>query len=71
MGSSCAVADVQEHRATVWSATQSVDPTQRGVSLLTGLPLDNLWIASIGLLPGSKQEGCGAISANRVPDNCF
>ena len=35
------------------------------------LKVDNLWIAAIGLLPGGKQEGCGAISSNRVADNCF
>src|SRR5580700_8218881 len=32
VGSSCAVADVQSNRATVWSATQSVYPTQHGIS---------------------------------------
>ena len=36
IGSSCAVADVQADQATVWSATQSVYPTQHGVSVLTG-----------------------------------
>jgi hypothetical protein len=35
------------------------------------LEVDNLWIAAIALLAGSKQEGCGAISANRVTDNRF
>jgi hypothetical protein len=35
------------------------------------LKVDDLWIAAIGLLPCGKQEGCRAISANRVPDNCF
>src|SRR5712691_961496 len=35
------------------------------------LKVDNLWIAETGLLPGGKQEGCGAISANRVTNNCF
>src|SRR5580700_857831 len=33
--------------------------------------VDNLWIAAIGLVAGGKQEGCGAISANRVTNNRF
>src|SRR5215470_8314764 len=33
--------------------------------------IDDLWIAAIGLLAGCKHEGCSAISANRVADNCF
>ena len=32
IGSSCAVADVQPDRATIWSPTQSVYPTQHGIS---------------------------------------
>jgi CO/xanthine dehydrogenase Mo-binding subunit len=38
MGSSCAVADVQSDRATVWSSTQSAYPTRNGVATLLGLP---------------------------------
>ena len=37
MGSSCAVADVQGGKATVWSPTQSAYPTRSGVALLLGL----------------------------------
>jgi nicotinate dehydrogenase subunit B len=37
MGTSCAVADVREGQATLWSATQSVYPTRSGVALLLGL----------------------------------
>ncbi len=36
-----------------------------------GLEVNNLWIVKFGFLLPGKEEGCGAISANRVPDNCF
>jgi nicotinate dehydrogenase subunit B len=42
MGTSCAVADVRDGKATLWSATQSVYPTRSGVALLLGLPVDNV-----------------------------
>ncbi len=57
MGSSCAVADVQEHHATVWSATQSVYPTQNGVSVLTGLPLDSVRVIFV------RGSGCYGLNA--------
>ncbi len=57
IGSSCAVADVQANRATVWSATQSVYPTQHGVSTLTGLPLDNVRVIFV------RGAGCYGINA--------
>jgi len=44
IGSSCAVADVRADRATIWSPTQSVYPTQRGISTLTGLPRDKVQV---------------------------
>jgi nicotinate dehydrogenase subunit B len=37
MGTSCAVADVQGAKATVWSPTQSAYPTRNGVAMLLGL----------------------------------
>ena len=36
-----------------------------------GFKVDNLWIFAIGLRTVGKQEGCSAIGANRVTDNCF
>ncbi|HKM49358.1 MAG TPA: molybdopterin cofactor-binding domain-containing protein [Terriglobales bacterium] len=57
MGSSCAVADVQEHHATVWSATQSVYPTQHGISALTGLPLDSVRMIFV------RGSGCYGLNA--------
>jgi CO/xanthine dehydrogenase Mo-binding subunit len=57
MGSSCAVADVQEHHATVWSATQSVYPTLHGVSVLTGLPLDSVRVIFV------RGSGCYGLNA--------
>jgi len=40
MGSSCAVADVQNGKATIWSPTQSAYPTRSGVAALLGLQPD-------------------------------
>jgi nicotinate dehydrogenase subunit B len=57
IGSSCAVADVQELKATVWSATQSVYPTRHGVSALTGLPLDNVRVIFV------RGSGCYGLNA--------
>jgi nicotinate dehydrogenase subunit B len=42
MGSSCAVADVQNGKATIWSPTQSAYPTRGGSALLLGLPVENV-----------------------------
>jgi nicotinate dehydrogenase subunit B len=42
MGTSCAVADVRDGKATVWSPTQSAYPTRSGVAKLLGIPEDNV-----------------------------
>ena len=57
VGSSCAVADVQSDRATVWSATQSVYPTRHSVSVLTGLPLDSVRVIF------TRGSGCYGLNA--------
>jgi len=57
VGSSCAVADVQEPKATVWSATQSVYPTRHAVSILTGLPVDNVRVIFV------RGSGCYGLNA--------
>lgn len=57
IGSSCAIADIQAAHATVWSATQSVYPTQHGISTLTGLPVDNVRIIFV------RGPGCYGINA--------
>jgi nicotinate dehydrogenase subunit B len=44
VGASCAVADVRADRATVWSPTQSVYPTRKGIATLLGLPVDDIRI---------------------------
>lgn len=38
LGASCAVADVQRDRATVWSSTQAAYPLRRTLATLLGLP---------------------------------
>jgi nicotinate dehydrogenase subunit B len=42
MGTSCAVADVKDGKATVWSPTQSAYPTRSGVAMLLGLKPDDV-----------------------------
>jgi len=58
MGTSCAVADVREGQATLWSSTQSVYPTRSGVALLLGLPVDNVRVI--------YKRGAGAAMASTV-----
>ncbi len=57
IGSSCAVADVQTDHATIWSPTQSVYPTQHGISALTGLPADNVRVIFV------RGSGCYGLNA--------
>ncbi|MFY9978904.1 MAG: molybdopterin cofactor-binding domain-containing protein, partial [Candidatus Sulfotelmatobacter sp.] len=57
VGSSCAVADVQSDRATIWSPTQSVYPTQHGISALTGLPLEKVRVIFV------RGSGCYGLNA--------
>jgi nicotinate dehydrogenase subunit B len=56
MGTSCAVADVQGGRATVWSSTQSAYPTRSGVALLLGIPADNVRVVY------TRGSGCYGIN---------
>jgi nicotinate dehydrogenase subunit B len=56
MGSSCAVADVQGNRATVWSATQSAYPTRSTVAMLLGIPLENVRVVF------TRGSGCYGIN---------
>jgi len=52
IGASCAVADVRADKATVWSSTQSVYPTRKGVATLVGLPLDDVRVIFV------RGSGC-------------
>ena len=56
MGTSCAVADVQGSKATVWSPTQSAYPTRSGVALLLGLATDNVRVVFV------RGAGCYGIN---------
>jgi len=42
IGSSCAVADVQSGKATLWSATQAVYPMKNAVASVLGIPAENV-----------------------------
>jgi nicotinate dehydrogenase subunit B len=56
MGPSCAVADVQQGKATVWSPTQSAYPTRSGVAMLLGIPPDNVRVIY------TRASGCYGIN---------
>jgi CO/xanthine dehydrogenase Mo-binding subunit len=56
MGTSCAVADVQVGKATVWSPTQSAYPTRSGVAMLLGLQPDNVRVVFV------RGAGCYGIN---------
>ena len=57
IGSSCAVADVRADHATIWSPTQSVYPTQHGISALTGVPPDKVQVIFV------RGSGCYGLNA--------
>jgi CO/xanthine dehydrogenase Mo-binding subunit len=57
MAASCAVADVQGTKATVWSPTQSAYPTRNGVATLLGIPADNVRVIF------ARGSGCYGINA--------
>jgi nicotinate dehydrogenase subunit B len=52
VGSSCAVADVQANRATVWSPTQSVYPTRNCIAMLLDRPPDSVRVIFV------RGSGC-------------
>jgi CO/xanthine dehydrogenase Mo-binding subunit len=56
MGSSCAVADVQGDRATIWSPTQSAYPVRSGAALILGLAPENVRVVF------TRGSGCYGIN---------
>ena len=56
MGTSCAVADVQGTKATVWSPTQSAYPTRSGVATVLGLQPDDVRVIFV------RGAGCYGIN---------
>ena len=56
IGSSCAVADVQGGKATIWSPTQSAYPTRSGSALLLGLPVEHVRVIF------TRGSGCYGIN---------
>ena len=56
MGTSCAVADVRDGKATIWSPTQSAYPTRSGSALLLGLPVENVRVIF------TRGSGCYGIN---------
>jgi nicotinate dehydrogenase subunit B len=56
MGPSCAVADVQGRKATIWSPTQSAYPTRSGVAMVLGIPVDGVRVVF------TRGAGCYGIN---------
>jgi CO/xanthine dehydrogenase Mo-binding subunit len=56
MGTSCAVADVQKERATVWSSTQAAHALRSTVATLLNLPSDNVRVVF------TRGSGCYGIN---------
>src|SRR6185295_15830061 len=56
IGTSCAVADVQAGKATVWSPTQSAYPLRSGVAMLLGLAADDVRVVF------TRGSGCYGIN---------
>jgi nicotinate dehydrogenase subunit B len=56
IGSSCAVADVQGDKATLWSATQSVYPTRNTSAMLLGLKPESVRVVYV------RGAGCYGIN---------
>ena len=56
IGSSCAVADVQGGKATIWSATQSAYPTRSGAALVLGLAVESVRVIF------TRGSGCYGIN---------
>jgi CO/xanthine dehydrogenase Mo-binding subunit len=56
MGSSCAVADVQADKATIWSATQSAYPTRNTSAMLLGLKPESVRVIYV------RGAGCYGIN---------
>jgi nicotinate dehydrogenase subunit B len=56
MGTSCAVADVRDGKATIWSPTQSAYPTRSGAAMLLGLPVENVRVVF------TRGAGCYGIN---------
>jgi CO/xanthine dehydrogenase Mo-binding subunit len=56
IGSSCAVADVQGDKATLWSATQSAYPTRNTSATLLGLKPENIRVVYV------RGAGCYGIN---------
>jgi len=44
VGTACAVADVQNGRATIWAASQAVYPLRSSAALLLGMPAENVHV---------------------------
>ena len=56
IGSSCAVADVRDGKATIWSPTQSAYPTRSGAARVLGIPVESVRVIF------TRGSGCYGIN---------
>ena len=58
IGSSCAVADVQSGKATIWSPSQAVYPLKTSVAMVLGIPAENVHVI--------YRQGSGCYGVNQA-----
>src|SRR5262249_32892771 len=58
IGSSCAVADVQPNKATIWSPTQAVYPLKTSMAMVLGIKADDVHII--------YRQGSGCYGVNQA-----
>ena len=64
IGPSCAVADVQGDKVTVWTGTQGPFPTRAKIAVLLGLPQKNVRVIN------REGSGCyGRLEPDDVPED--
>ncbi len=66
MGPACAVADVRDGGATIWSSTQHPHQLRHGIAELLGLPVDNvrvIWVQGSGSYGRSAADDAAADAA--------
>jgi CO/xanthine dehydrogenase Mo-binding subunit len=64
MGPSCAVADVRDGRATVWSGSQWVQGDRRNLAGMLGIPLENVHVIWVQASGSYGRLGCDDAAAD-------
>jgi CO/xanthine dehydrogenase Mo-binding subunit len=64
MGPSCAVADVRDGRATVWSGSQWIQGDRRNLAGMLGIPLENVHVIWVQASGSYGRLGCDDAAAD-------